>query len=432
MTKDVQTAVDKVNTQMQQAKAAQQRISNLQANKNGARLSGDTKSESRIGEQISRAQIQMNKSQQQAQAIVRGLRSEYDAIPNSLSSISAKMDSNERQIEAMRAKVKALKNEMKMQQTETGSFASGKWKSTGIQDTPQSSKTAEAISKQSAKIEKLIADNDALQRSYAQLEDRSGILKTALSSVNTELGEQPVKARMAANGMRNLSGSTKRSEGLFSRFKNMMNNSIGRFGGLFDRQSKQVTNGTSRMAQGMGGFGRSMKMLWSQLFLFTFLYQGIMTLAGGLFKALQTNAQFSASLNQIKVNLLTAFYPIYQAALPAINALMSALAKVTGYIAGFISTLFGMNIGDAFNGAQGLMNNVQALDDTGSAASDASDGYDEMAQSIKDSNKQLKDQHDRTEAARKKAKEYKRLLAGFDELNILDFSDDSDDESNEF
>ncbi|MGF2161690.1 hypothetical protein [Enterococcus avium] len=432
MTKDVQTAIDKVNTQMQQAKAAQQRIANLQANKNGARLSGDSKSESRIGEQISKAQIQMNKSQQQAQAIVRGLKSEYDAIPNSLSNISAKMEGNERQIEAMRAKVKALKNEMKMQQTETGSFASGKWKSTGIQDTPQSTKTAEAISKQSAKMEKLIADNDALQRSYAQLEDRSGVLKTALSSVNTELGEQPVKARMAANGMRNLSGSTKQSEGLFSRFKNMMSNSIGRFGSLFDRQSKQVTSGTSRMAQGMGGFGRSMKMLWSQLFLFTFLYQGIMTLAGGLFKALQTNAQFSASLNQIKVNLLTAFYPIYQAALPAINALMSALARVTGYIAGFISTLFGMNIGDAFNGAQGLMNNVQALDDTGSAASDASDGYDEMAQSIKDSNKQLKDQHDRTEAARKKAKEYKRLLAGFDELNILDFSDDSDDESNEF
>lgn len=432
MTKDVQTAIDRVNTQMQQAKAAQQRIANLQANKNGARLSGDSKSESRIGEQISKAQIQMNKSQQQAQAIVRGLKSEYDAIPNSLSNISAKMEGNERQIEAMRAKVKALKNEMKMQQTETGSFASGKWKSTGIQDTPQSTKTAEAISKQSAKMEKLIADNDALQRSYAQLEDRSGVLKTALSSVNTELGNQPVKARMAANGMRNLSGSTKQSEGLFSRFKNMMSNSIGRFGSLFDRQSKQVTSGTSRMAQGMGGFGRSMKMLWSQLFLFTFLYQGIMTLAGGLFKALQTNAQFSASLNQIKVNLLTAFYPIYQAALPAINALMSALAKVTGYIAGFISTLFGMNIGDAFNGAQGLMNNVQALDDTGSAASDASDGYDEMAQSIKDSNKQLKDQHDRTEAARKKAKEYKRLLAGFDELNILDFSDDSDDESNEF
>jgi len=80
MTKDVQTALDKINTQMQQAKAAQQRIANLQADKNGANLSGDTKGASKIGEKIAKAQIQMNKSQQQAQAIVRGLKSEYDAI----------------------------------------------------------------------------------------------------------------------------------------------------------------------------------------------------------------------------------------------------------------------------------------------------------------------------------------------------------------
>lgn len=427
MTKDVQTAVDKVNTQMQQAKAAQQRIANLQADRNGARLSGDTKSESRIGEQISKAQIQMNKSQQQAQAIVRGLKAEYEAIPISLSNISAKMEANERQIEAMRAKVKALKNEMKMQQIETGSFASGEWKSTGVQDTPRSTKIAEVITKQSAKMEKLIADNDALQRSYAQLEDRSGILKTALSSVNTELGEQPVKVRMVANGLRNLSGFTKQSEGLFSRFKNMMSNSIGRFGGLFSRQSKQVSSGTSRMSQGMSGFGRSMRMLWGQLFIFTFLYRGIMTLASGMWKALQTNAQFSASLNQIRVNLLTAFYPIYQAALPAINALMSALAKVTGYIAGFISTLFGMNIGSAFKGAQGLMDNVQAMDATAAAAGDVDDGYDEMADSIRKSNAEMRKQHAASEKARKAAAKLKQMLMGFDEINTLDFDDGMDE-----
>lgn len=427
MTKDVQTAVDKVNTQMQQAKAAQQRIANLQADRNGARLSGDTKGESRIGEQISKTQIQLSKSQQQAQAIVRGLKAEYDAIPASLSNISAKMEANERQIEAMRAKVKALKNEMKMQQIETGNFASGKWKATGVQDTPKSTKTAEAISKQSAKIERLIADNDALQRSYAQLEDRSGVLKTALSSVNTELGKQPIKVRMAANGLRNLSGSTRQSQGLFSRFRNIINNSISGFGGLFNRQSRQVTSGTSRMSQGMSGFGRSMRMLWGQLFIFTFLYRGIMTLASGMWKALQTNAQFSASLNQIKVNLLTAFYPIYQAVLPAINALMSALAKVTGYIAGFISTLFGMKISDAFKGAQGLMNNVQPLNDTSSAIDDVDDGYDEMADSIRKSNAQLKKQHSESEKARKAAAKLKQMLMGFDEINTLDFDDGMDD-----
>jgi len=432
MTKDVQSQIDKINSKMQQARNAQQKVANLQSDRNGAVVSGDTKSASKIDEKIANAQLQMNRSQQQAQSIARGLKAEYDAIPNSLSSISAKMEGNERQIESMRSKVKALKNEMKMQQTETGSFASGKWKSTGVQDTPQSTKTAEAISKQSAKMEKLITDNDALQRSYSQLEDRSGVLKSALSRVNTELGEQPAKSRMAANGMRNLAGSSKQSEGLFSRFKNTMRNSIGRFGGLFHRQSQKVSGGTTRMSNGMTGFGRSMNRLWSKIFIFGILYKGITMLAGGLFRALQTNAQFSASLNQIKVNLLTAFYPIYQAALPAINALMSALAKVTGYIAGFVSALFGMNIGDAFNGANGLMNNVQALNDTGNAASDTSDDYEEMANSIRESNKQLKAQHDKAEAARKKAKELKRVLAGFDELNILDFSDDSDDESNEF
>lgn len=425
--KDVQSAVDKVNLQMQQAKAAQERIANLQADKNGARLSGDTKSESRIGEQLSKAQIQMNKAQQAAQEIVRGLKSEYDAIPQSLSSISAKMEANERQIEAMRSKVKALNGELRTQQMETGNFSSGKWKSTGVKATPRSTKTEETIAKQSAKMEKLIADNNRLQRSYAQMEDRSSILKTVLSSLNTELGEQSVKAKMATNGLRNLSGATKKSEGIFSRFKNMMQQSIGRFGELFNRQSKQVTSGTSRMSQNMGGFGRSMRMLWSQLFLFTFLYQGIMTLVGGLFKALQTNEQFSASLNQIKVNLLTAFYPIFQAALPAINALMSALAKVTGYIASFISTLFGMNIGDAFNGAQGLMSNVKSLDATSSAIKDVDDGYDEMADSIRESNAELKKQYVASEKARKAAAKLKQMLMGFDEINTLEFNDGMDD-----
>ncbi|MGM0239487.1 hypothetical protein [Enterococcus sp. AZ103] len=431
MSQDVQAQVDKINLKMQQAKAAQAKMANLQSDRNGASVSGNGKATTRIDDQMAKTQIQMNKAQTDAQAMVRKLKSEYDAIPSSLNTISGKMEANERQIEAMRSKVKALNAEMKSQQIETGSFSSGKWQSTGTEDTPKSTKTSEAIAKQSAKMEKLIMDNDALQQAYARTEDRASVLKTALGKVNTELGEQPVKSRMASNGMRNLANSTKQSQGLFSRLRDSMRSSLGNMGNLFNRQSKAVSSGTRGMNRSMGGFLGTVKLLWSQLFIFSFLYQGIMQLAGGLWSALKTNAQFSASLNQIKVNLLTAFYPIYQAVLPAINALMSGLAKATGYIASFISTLFGMNIGDAFSGAQGLMNGVQALNDTGTAADSAADGYDEMVASIKESNKQLKAQHDKTEAARKKAQEYKRLLAGFDELNILDFSEDSSD-SEEF
>lgn len=427
MTKDVQDAVDKVNLKMQQAQAAQQRLANLQSDRSGAKLSGDGKSVSRIDEQIAKAQIAINKSQTEAQSIVRGLKREYDAIPNSLSTISSKMDQNEQQIEKMRSKVKALNQEMIKQQQPTGNFESGKWKQTGVKDTKTSLKTSEEIDKQTAKMDKMIADNDKLQQAYAQLEDNSNKLKSALGGVNTELSKTATKSKMATNGMNNLSGNAKKTEGVFSRMKGAISNSVGNLGSLFRRQSSSVSGSTNQMSNSLGGFGRRLSSIAKQVLVFSLLYKGIRMLSQGLFSALSTNAQFSASLNQIKVNLLTAFYPIYQAILPAINALMSALATATGYIAGFISMLFGIDIGSAFSGAQGLASATQALNDTGSAASDTSDDYDEMADSIRQSNKELKKQHDKAEKARKAALKLKQMLMGFDEINTLDFDDGSDE-----
>lgn len=419
MTKDVEDAVAKINIKMQQAQAAQKRLANLQSDRSGAKISGDGKATSRFDEQIAKAQIAMNKSQTEAQSIVRGLKREYDAIPSSLSSISTKMEVNEAQIEKMRAKVKALNQEMKSQVQPTGNFESGSWKQTGVKGTKSSAKTAEAIEKQSAKMDKMIAENDRLQQSYAQFEDRATSLKSALGSVNTELGKVSSKSKMATNGMNNLSGNAKKTEGIFSRMRGAISNSVGNLGNIFRRQSSSVSGSTNQMSNSLGGFSRRLTSIVKQVFVFGLIYKGLSLLSKGLFGALSTNAQFSSSLNQIKVNLLTAFYPIYQAILPALNALMSALATVTGYIAGFISTIFGVDIGSAFSGAQGLMNATQALNDTGGAASDASDDYDEMADSIRQSNKDLKAQHDKSEKARKAAEKLKRALMGFDEINVL-------------
>lgn len=75
MTKDVQSQIDNINSKMQQARNAQQKVANLQSDRNGAAVSGDPKSVSKIDEKIDNAQLQMNRSQQQAQSIVRGLKS---------------------------------------------------------------------------------------------------------------------------------------------------------------------------------------------------------------------------------------------------------------------------------------------------------------------------------------------------------------------
>lgn len=431
MTQDVQAAVDKVNLKMQQAKAAQQKIANLQGDRNGAAVSGNGKAVSKIDEKIANAQIQMNRAQSDAQAVVRKLKAEHDQVKNAIDQSRNALAGTDNQLEAQQAQLKKL-NALYDQQIQKVSKLSQaqqqaiykKHFDLGTADPnaarkeidshgydtiedPRAAKTKAALAKVQASIDKLSTKGGNEADALGKYQQRLKSLEKTLEGLNTELGETAGKSSMATNGMRNLSGQTKQTSSLFSRFRNVFNNSIGRIGSKFQRQSQAVSNGTRQMSNSMGGFGRTMRMLWSQLFIFSFLYQGIMALAGGLWSALKTNDQFSNSLNQIKVNLLTAFYPIYSAVMPALNALMSGIAKVTGYIASFIAMLFGTTYSAAKQGAQGLNTAMEAMKDTGKSVGGAGEEMDNT---------------------RKKAKKLQQMLMGFDEINTLSFDDGSDDD----
>lgn len=82
---------------------------------------------------------------------------------------------------------------------------------------------------------------------------------------------------------------------------------------------RRASTSASLLSERLKGVKMAMSMLASQLIVFTLLYQGIMMLAQGMGSALMTNRQFASSFNAIKVNLLTAFYPIYSYVLPAIK-----------------------------------------------------------------------------------------------------------------
>ena len=116
-------------------------------------------------------------------------------------------------------------------------------------------------------------------------------------------------------------------------------------------------------------------------------------MAKGFGMALKTNTEFSRSLNNIKVNMMTAFYPIYSVALPAINALMHALEKVTGWIAQFTSALTGMSLSASRSGANGLYSQIKAMNDTGSASKKASDSVkkaqQQQAKAVQEANRQI-------------------------------------------
>lgn len=103
--------------------------------------------------------------------------------------------------------------------------------------------------------------------------------------------------------------------------------------------------------------------------IFNLIRNSLTNLRNGYMSLLKQNDSFSSSLNQIKANLMTAFAPIYNACLPAINSLMNALSKVTGTLAVFVSGLFGTSLKDAKKQAEGLS---KSLDDTAKSGEKAS------------------------------------------------------------
>lgn len=419
VTKEIDAMVNEINAKMGQAKAAQEKVAYLKSQRQTASSQGDTGKVVKYDEQIARAQAQMTKFQDQAKGMGNTIKRELDAVPSSLNNITKGMSQNEAQIEAMRKRIRTLKAEYNDQRVPTGSFTSG---FKNYEDTPQSLKTSGEIQKQSIKMNKLISDNDRLQKEYAQTEDRADALRKALQRVNSALGQSSIQTGNASSGASMTGTGLKQSEravskygGVFNRMSNAVSHGfgsvgnglrnslgfIGKFGSLFSSNSNKVTAGTNRMTGSTNAFYQSMKYLLPSLVVYQLLGGAITKLASGMMSALKTNDQFSASLNQIKVNLMTAFYPIYTAILPALNALMSTVAQLTGQLASFIAMLFGTTYDAAKQGASGLYDNIQALNDTGSSANKANE----------------------------KVKKLQKSLMGFDQINKLTM--DTDDEKKE-
>lgn len=114
---------------------------------------------------------------------------------------------------------------------------------------------------------------------------------------------------------------------------------------------------------------------------------------GYLGMAMNSSSSFSNSLATIKLNLAAAFQPILNVIIPILNAFMSTLATVTGYIAAFVATLFGTTYKASVKGAKGIKQQSNALKGLGGNAKGA-------------------------------AKEL-GSLAAFDEINTINLSDSS-------
>ena len=139
-----------------------------------------------------------------------------------------------------------------------------------------------------------------------------------------------------------------------------------------------IQNGIDNVGKKLDKFKNRMTRLVGTVMVFSLLRKGLTSLRNKFTELLKTNDEYNSSLNQIKANLMTAFAPIYNACLPAINSLMSALSKLTGTIAIFVSGLFGKSLKQAKDEAKGLSKSLDKTAQSGEKASDSLSSIDEI------------------------------------------------------
>ncbi|MBB1080252.1 lytic transglycosylase [Limosilactobacillus sp. STM2_1] len=422
--KEVDGLVTHINDKMEQVRSMQRKIATLTASKNNLDMGkqGSQVRAMRLDDQIANAQIKMERFQNQAKALAQEMSQEFNSIPSSLKKIEREMDQTEGKIERIRRSIA---------ETKANDAILGR-----------SSGSNKELKEVEAEYRRLVARSNELAKAYTYVSARGDELRNSSARVNTALSQE---------------GST--VSGLSSRFNRLrnslsgINSSFRRVGNSGSSSMRRASTSASMLSQRIKGMKTAMGMLASQLIIFTLLYQGIMMLAQGMGSALMTNKQFASSFNAIKVNLLTAFYPIYSFVLPAINSLMNALKKATGWLAQFTSALTGMSLSHARSGAQGLYSQVRAMNDTSKAASKANDAVkkqqQEQAKAVQRANQQIAEanrqgaaavaaENEKIKAANAQAKQafedtkkanedLQASLMGFDELNVLDSNKNSQD-----
>ncbi|MBY0756509.1 hypothetical protein K5V21_13745 [Clostridium sardiniense] len=242
--------------------------------------------------------------------------------------------------------------------------------------------------------EQILKTETAINKLTAQ-SDKTGF---KLADLDAEFERLSSAAQRSSNGVNSANNSIKRTASVAK---------------SASRSLKSANNNTRRYRENMNGARSATGMFIDSMFkwgiVFPIVMKGISAVAGYIGNALMTNAQFANSLQQIRSNLIVAFMPIYQAVLPALNALMSALANVTAYIAAFVSALFGKTYQASFGAAKSMNASIASMQNMEKQGKKTSGAVDKIGDS-----------------AEKTKKKIKGALAGFDEINKLSLPKDTD------
>mgnify|MGYP002624258150 CR=1 FL=1 len=208
--------------------------------------------------------------------------------------------------------------------------------------------TDRVISQLNATEHQIISTQSAIQRmetQFSQLSESSG---NNLNILTEKFSEKLKKVFESSKSF--FSSLKKIGSKAFKTLKSVGGKALDSLKSRFGFLNKSAVS----LAKPVEKLGRTLKNTFRRVFVTATLFAAVRALKSSLSDILKTNSELSDSLNEVKANLSIAFTPIIQAAMPALNTLMSGLAAVTKQIAAFTSGLFGMTYKQAAQATQKL------------------------------------------------------------------------------
>lgn len=228
------------------------------------------------------------------------------------------------------------------------------------------------------------AQIDAINPKYDELEAKVDRLRQLLAQARmnpdstTEARKLQQEIALAEGRLQRLRDTSADTDARLSRMMNQKGTLREKVNGVIDRVKKLKTesskttssmhSGLSKVTGKIDQLRKRITGLVSSALVFNVISKGIQTLKDSTYGYLKTNEDFNSSLNEIQTNLKVAFAPLYEWALPGLNALMDKLAEASRTVAIFTSALFGKTYDQSYKAAQGLEQAKDALESYGSAA----------------------------------------------------------------
>lgn len=339
------------------------------------------------------------KASPEVQAQIADITEKLEAANNRAAGLREKLTNPAASSEAQKLAAAIAEEEAKLQGLQQQAEASGGQLSGAQEKAAQLSERLRDIADSASVADQHIID---LQKELEQLKARKADLEAAGVGLGYEEYDQTVARIQQVNDAlreyrKKLQEGGSEENAAAGRLETLRA-AMGRLSGTLingSRMAGSAVNGLRKNVSKLGrekGFSKAgdmasrlfnrIKRLVISAFFFRIIARQLRKLVQGLGKYMTVNQDFSRALSGMKSNLLTAFQPIYDKAMPALTSLMEGLEGVTAKFAAFMAVISGTTASKAQESADALYDEAFAAEEAGDAADKARKQQEKFAASF--------------------------------------------------